>query len=352
MTASNRAMGNSPAITPPLPRFERGIFTLSLDFELIWGTLDLQSHHRFVSLCTIEREQVVSRLLDLFAEFKVSATWCTVGHLFLDRCVGGCGRRHPELVRSSAWDAIRLNRDPGTSEEHAPVFYGRKLVDQIRDCETPQEIGSHSFSHVLFDESACSLETAESELEAAVSAADELGLELRSFAFPRNRIGHTGLLRKYGFTSYRNRDQSWYEPVAPRRWFHRAAHLADILIAGAPPAVLPHWDPNGLWAIPGSMLYTPAYGLRKCIPVQLRVARARKGLRAAVRERRIFHLWLHPTDLAERTDAMLSGLRRIFETVAQLRDAGEIEVLTMGELAHRLSCLTALDSTTVPREVA
>lgn len=337
----------------PAPiQFEKGIFVVSLDFELIWGTLDLPSHRRFMSLCRIERDEVLGRLLDLFAEFKVSATWCTVGHLFLDRCGGGCGRRHPELIRSSAWDAIRLDRDPGTSEQHAPVFYGRKLVEQIRDCRVPQEIGSHSFSHVLFGDSACSRATAESELEAVVSAAKQLGMELRSFAFPRNRIGHTELLKKYGFTSYRSQDDNWYGTIAKRRWFHRAGHLADILTAGAPPAVVPYWDPNGIWAIPSSMLYTPSYGIRKLIPVGLRVARAQKGLRAAVRERRIFHLWLHPTDLVERKEAMLSGLRRIFEKAAEMRAAGDIEVLTMGALAARLSAPAALEFAPAPREVA
>ncbi len=339
-------------LTPAPVQLDKGIFIVSLDFELIWGTLDLPSHRRFLSLCRIERDEVVGRLLDLFAEFNLGATWCTVGHLFLDRCGGGCGRRHPELVRSSAWDAIRLDRDPGTSEQHAPVFYARKLVEQIRDCRVPQEIGSHSFSHVLFGDSACSRATAESELEAAVAAAKPLGLELRSFAFPRNRIGHTGLLKNYGFTSYRSQDDLWYEKTTSRRWFHRAGHLADVLIARAPRTGLPAWDPNGIWAIPSSMLYTPSYGIRKLIPVRLRVARARKGLRAAVRERRIFHLWLHPTDLVECKDAMLTGLRRILETAAEMRAAGDLEALTMGELVERLPGVQAVEPAAVPREVA
>src|SRR5579884_4095100 len=135
-------------------QYECGIFTVSLDFELIWGTLDLPHYRRFIPLCSIEREEIVGRLLDLFAEFDLSATWCTVGHLFLDHCGENC-TKHPHPVHSSSGDVLRRMRDPGTSEAEDPVFYGRKLVELIRNCRIPQEIGSHSFSHRAFTEAKC-----------------------------------------------------------------------------------------------------------------------------------------------------------------------------------------------------
>jgi len=328
------------------PQFERGIFTISLDFELIWGTLDLPYYKKFEHLCALERQEVLGRLLDLFAEFEISATWCTVGHLFLDHCGAGCSQedglseKHPELVRSAAADTLRLGRDPGTSEDRDPVFYGRKLIKMIRECGVEQEIGSHGFSHVLLGDPECSAATARSEIAAAVKAATELGIEMRSFAFPRNKVGHLPLLAEFGFNCYRGQDEVWYESVAQRKWYHRAAHLADVFVAAAPPAVLPHWDPIGLWNIPGSMLFTPSFGARKFIPVSLRTARARKGLRAAARERGIFHMWFHPTDLVERRKAMLDGLRRVFETAAEMRAKGELDILSMGALAERLPLMS------------
>src|SRR5579871_5699967 len=111
-----------------------GIFTISLDFELIWGTLDKPKHTRFRRLCAIERDEVIDRLLALFKQYEVSATWCTVGHLFLDR-------KDTAGVRSNPADA--------------PIFYGRDLIERIRDCSVPQEIGSHTFTHRIFDSPAC-----------------------------------------------------------------------------------------------------------------------------------------------------------------------------------------------------
>jgi hypothetical protein len=88
----------------------------------------------------------------------------------------------------------------------------------------------------------------------------------------------------------------------------------------------------GMWSIPGSMLYTPAFGMRRYVPVWLRVLRANRGLDSALRQKRVFHLWFHPTDLTCRTEAMLDGLRKIFERAASLRDAGQLDILSMRDL--------------------
>ena len=48
----------------------------------------------------------------------------------------------------------------------------------------------------------------------------------------------------------------------------RIGHLAGILTAHTPPAVLPE-NEGGIWNIPGSMLYTPSFGARRCVPVWL-----------------------------------------------------------------------------------
>lgn len=306
----------------------QGIFTISIDFELIWGTLDKPKWSRFVKLCLRERQQVVEALLDLFAEFGVSASWCTVGHLFLQ----GCSGDHPEIARTrgSAAQAVRFQRDPASSEQAAPVFYGRDLVARIQRCATRQEIGSHSFTHAIFPE--CSRETAASELAASRQAAERLGIELRSFVFPRNRVAHVDLLARHGFQVFRGRDACWYEQAVKRTLRHRLGHVWDIARAAAPPVVMPVAHADGLWEIPGSMLYTPSHGARRLVPKWLRVARARKGLDAAARQKRIFHLWFHPTDLAAQPEMMIQGLREILETASRLRAAGALNILPMGEI--------------------
>lgn len=315
-------------------RLERGVFTLSLDFELIWGTLDLFGAEAFRRACEVERAVVIGRLLDLLCEYQIPATWCVLGHLLLDRCAPKDGRMHPEIVRPAhRW--VRgdwFAHDRGGTEETAPLFFGRRLVEKIRACPVPQEIGCHSFSHVIFGDGGCSAATAESEVAACVGLAREMGIELRSFAFPRNRVAHLDVLRRHGFRCYRGPGPRWYERDEDVGPLGRLAHLWDVLLAAPPPTVLPERDVSGLWNIPGSMIYFPMHGVRRWIPVSRRVKRALKGLDTAARSRRVFHLWFHPTNLADGLDPMFAGLRAILERAAALRRSGELEVRPMGAL--------------------
>jgi peptidoglycan/xylan/chitin deacetylase (PgdA/CDA1 family) len=313
---------------------ETGIFTISLDFELIWGTLDRGGPNGLMQLCETERLFVIDRLLELFSDFDISATWCIVGHLLLDRCRAEYGLKHPEIVRPTHNWARQdwFLDDPCSSEESDPVFYGRTLVEKIRNCSPPQEIGCHTFSHVILGDEGCSRATAETEVEACLNAAQELGIEMRSFAFPRNRVGHLQVLQSHGFTAFRGPEPRWYESDRLPSKLKRCLRLMDILTARTPATVAAERTASGLWNIPASMLFTPSHGIRRHIPVSLRVRRARKGLDAAVREKRIFHLWFHPTDLAENMEAMLSGLRQVLEYSASLRAPNQLTVLPMRSL--------------------
>ena len=319
-------------MTPGGAALDRGVFTISLDFELIWGTLD-RGVDTFREACERERAVVIDRLLAMLAEFEISATWCTLGHLFLESCARREGRKHPEIVPPTHEGiADWFEHDPCSSEETDPIFYGRSLVDRVLACPVPQEIGSHSFSHPRFGESGCSRETADTELAECVRLARERGLELRSFAFPRNRVGHLDVLREHGFSAYRGPDPAWYEGGRWRRPVKRLGHLADVVLARRPPVGVPEEVLPGLWNLPGSMIYFPMHGRRRHIPLSRRVARAVKGLEAAAEQRRIFHLWFHPTNLAFETDAMFDGLRRIFERASALRRSGELAIKPMGEI--------------------
>ena len=308
-----------------------GLFVLSLDFELIWGTLDICGPEGFGRQCDVERSVVVDRLLASLAARRLPATWFVVGHLLLDRCAPIDGVKHPEIVRPRhAWaPGDWFAHDPGSTETAAPRFYGRALVEKILSCGTPQEIGAHSFSHVIFGDPGCSRETAESELRACVEAARSLGVTLQSFAFPRNEVGHLDLLPRHGFTSYRGPDPIWY--AGWPRGARRAAHLWDVARAATPPVVQPV-RVGDLWNIPGSMVYLPRHGVRRFIPVSRRVKRALAGLERA-RGGGIFHLWMHPTNLVDDLEGMFEGLDAILDRAARLRDAGDLRVASVGDVA-------------------
>lgn len=315
-----------------------GVFTISLDFELIWGTRDYGGTELFRRQCELERSVIIDRLLELFVRYGISATWCIVGHLFLDRCSTVGGRKHADALPDQPHPELAswFDDDPASTEADAPIFYGRSIVEKIRRCSVPQEIGSHSFAHMIFDAPYASREAAVRDVAKCVETAAEQGLRLRSFVYPRNSVGHTDVLRDHGFTSYRGPEPQWYEtPLLPRA-IRRLAHLGSVIAASTPPVVMPV-DDGGIWNIPGSAILLPMHGVRRYIPASRRSARAIKGIDRAARERRIFHLWFHPTNLADEMDRMFGALEAILKHVAALRDEGVVAVRTMEQLAAAAS---------------
>ncbi|HLH40246.1 MAG TPA: hypothetical protein VKX39_13940 [Bryobacteraceae bacterium] len=310
-------------------RFPTGVFTVSLDFELLWGTIDRSSRNSFRRLCAEERATIVDGLLDLFREFRLPATWCVVGQLFLDPEAAIAARRR---LRSGARsNDSRLGDFSGLAKEE---LYARDLVRRIYDCPVPQEIGGHGFTHLPFTDPMCTAEAAAAELAQLQASARSMNLVLKSFAFPRNRVAHTALLAKFGYAIFRCQDASWHHQTNRRGWKHRLGHAWDIVRAAPPPVVMPARHPDGLWQVPGSMLFTPARGVRSAIPVARRVERAVKGLEAAAESGRVFHLWFHPTDLAPKSAEMLGGLRQILQCARHLRDEGKLQFMSMQSLAQ------------------
>jgi peptidoglycan/xylan/chitin deacetylase (PgdA/CDA1 family) len=318
----------------PKSPFTTSIFTLSLDLELIWGTIDRHGIDDFRHICEVERAEVIDRLLELLAEFEVPATWAIVGHLFLARCSPVGALKHPEIVHPKhSWvTGDWFDHDPGGDESTAPLFFGRSLIQKIRSCRVAQEIGSHSFSHVIFGDPGCSRSTAESELRESVRVARDLGIELRSFIFPRNSIGYLDIFPDYGFTCFRADPPSIAGP--PNSQLARLIRLVEMLTASRPPVGLPELTSSGMWNIPASMIYVPMHGMRRFLPMSLRVRRAIRGLQHAEEEKKIFHLWFHPTNLADGIESMFSGLRQIFQHAANLRAEGRMAFRSMGQIAE------------------
>jgi peptidoglycan/xylan/chitin deacetylase (PgdA/CDA1 family) len=267
-------------------------------------------------------------VLDLLDEDGIPATWAVVGRLFSEASVDA-DFDHPaggEWVGRSKRDALP---DAG--------WEGRDLIDAVHDSDVGHEIGSHSYSHVEFGDPDTSREIAEAELQRSVVAAERYGIDLESFVFPRNEIGHRDLLADHGFTAYRGRaPDRWYEASAVRR----LGKLATFTIGTAsPPIVDPVVDEHGLVNVPASMyLFTFEGSVRDAVgtafgdPVVRQVELGLERLRT--RNRGVLHLWLHPNNVTTERDR--TRLSEIASLIADYRDRDAIEVEPMRGIARRV----------------
>lgn len=309
-------MGNNEVI------LAKGIFVLSLDVELCWGTIDKPDRLKNRIEYFRQSRDCIEKILKLLEKYNISATWAVVGHLFLKECNSVDGQKHPDIPRSTyPW----YSRD---WFEEAPLWYGQDIIKKIVDCRVRQEIACHSFAHIPYGDNNTERATVRADLSNCVQEAEKAGLKLRSFVFPRNNVGYIDELRNFGFEAYRGAEPSWYAAFPDK--LNKTCHILDELLTICPPVSLPEYK-QGLYNIPGSMFYLPMNGFRSLIPAKSRVHKAKKGIRRAIRDKKIFHLWFHPFNIATNQEKLLYGLEEIFKEVCAQREKGELKIKSMDE---------------------
>jgi peptidoglycan/xylan/chitin deacetylase (PgdA/CDA1 family) len=197
-----------------------GQFVISLDFELLWGVRDHADRDSYGGNVLGARD-AVPKMLELFAEKGISATWATVGFLFCES--------KEELLASfpselPAYSNPRLSNfsyidEIGKDERSDPYYFAPSLISAIH--QTPgQEVGTHTLSHYYCLEDGQNNTAFEADIIAAKKLAAARGIDLRSIVFPRNQFAaeHLNICAKHGITHYRGN---------PRPWAYQAAKGAE-----------------------------------------------------------------------------------------------------------------------------
>ena len=300
-----------------------GSVVLSVDAELGWGFHDQASPPR--DRIAASRRGWLT-LLELLDEYEVPATWAVVGHLFLSDC-DGVHAEHPTPI---GW----FDHERGPRQLPGDFRYGRGLVEAIRAASVPHEVGSHTFSHVEMGEEGTSRALARAEVAASIEVARDAGLELSSFVFPRNSVGHRDVLAAYGFQCYRG-----VQPDDPGPGLLRPARKLATATVGDPPQLIrPTVDEYGLVDVPASMFLFGFEGLPRSVVEQVIgdpvVRQARRGVDEVVETDRVFHMWLHPNNLVRERD--VERMRSVLEHVVRARRETSLEIETMQEVADRV----------------
>jgi hypothetical protein len=317
---------NAPTRDP----FGRGVIVISIDTEQIWGHFDLTDEtgycRRFPDCVAVH-----DRLLNCLCAANISATWTVVGALTLSGTSGGQDPRFAGLPQ--AWVATV----PAGDETSAPLWYRRSFVKRLKDARVAQDVGLHGgLTHLIWGDPRTSEEVAWREFDAGQRALEEIGIQPRSFVFPRDLVDYLDILATHGIRCYRGRAPILSEKLG-LNFAGRVARLTEEVGRLTPPPVWPEEVLHGLWNIPASMgLYSLGRAASRLAPVRWRLDRVRLGIAAAVRRHGIFHLCFHPQNLAESAWAF-SAFETIVQEIAKWRDAEGVEILTMNQVVDRIA---------------
>ena len=317
-------------------------FVISLDFELHWGVserVDRRDHPYMANLRGTP--EIVERMLELFTQRRVHATWATVGALMAD------GRQDlepflPDLRPAYEREAVDTYRlELGDSEQDDPIHFAPSLVEKI--CSTPgQEFATHTFSHYYCGEPGQDVSAFSEDLQAAQRIADRSGAVARSLVFPRNQVfpSYLPALPPAGIDVYRGNPSKGLigrqVSNALSRIGLRLLRLADGFFDLTGQHTLP-WsrvNEGQLSNVAASQFFRP-YSRKLRLLEPLRRRRIKNGIRAAARKGEIFHLWWHPHNFGVNQEENMAALADILDEFEIHRDSHGMESMTMAEVADR-----------------
>ena len=315
-----------------------GQLIVSLDFELFWGMLDCSTLESYGGNVMGGRK-AIPRLLELFRKYDIHATWATVGFLFGEN-YEDLKQYFPEPELRPSYldprlDAYSWFENIGKNEQEAPCFYGSELIRLV--AATPgQEIGSHTFCHYYCREAGQSLEQFEADMLAAKAIAKDKGFDLTSVILPRNQCEpeYTAVLRKCGFTAYRDEENDWIHEKIKIRPLLRLLRLADVYLPlTGQGGYVPKCE-DGIWNLTGSRAFKAVSRSRKMLE-GMKVRRIKKQMLYAAKKGLTFHLWWHPHNMGDLTEEFFAQLEEVLQYYASLRDAYGMESLNMREAAQQ-----------------
>ncbi len=318
-----------------------GCLVISLDFELYWGMCDhvpLKDYEDNL----LGARTAIPKMLALFQEFGIRATWATVGNLMcqdfqqLRQMAPGLKPSYDETALSP-YSMIDSLPDNGDESSH-PCYLARSLVQQILN-SPGQELATHTFCHYYCRESGQTGPQFAADLAAAKACFEWFNVPMDSIVFPRNQWAYLKECEAAGLICYRGTPPHWlYNAPTWNQLNHplrRIVRLMDAYLPVSGDLLFDLPSPSAaLVNVPASreLRPVPSHRLGKLLE-PLRLSRVTQSLTNAAKQGKGYHLWWHPHNYGLQTDENLLFMRKILEHFRALQSQYGFVSRSMQDLA-------------------
>lgn len=322
----------------------RGSFVISLDFELMWGVRDEVSKHTYGE--HIKGVHIaLPKLIKCFEEYRIAATFATVGFLFC-RDKEEITHYIPPVLPDYTDKNLSpyhnyLAKEIGDNEHDDPYNFGFNLVELLKG-SPEQEIATHTFSHYYCLEPGQAEASFEADLDAAILVAADKGIQVKSIIFPRNQVNkkYLDICWKKGIIAYRHNEKSWIyraRNAKEESLFRRSIRLMDayINITGHNCYTEDEICLSRPFNVASSRFLRP-YSKRLKSIEWLRLRRIKKSMTYAAKNNLTYHLWWHPHNFGINQDENFLFLEHILQHYKELHTKYSFTSITMKDLAQRL----------------
>ncbi|MFC3880930.1 polysaccharide deacetylase family protein [Algoriphagus namhaensis] len=317
-----------------------GIFTISLDFELLWGIFDKVGATYKPEYFSNTRA-LIPKMLERFAKAEVEVTWATVGMLFAE---------NEEEWESYSPEYQPSYRDPRFSAYHwvkengirPEVHFAPELIKLI--LEIPgQELGSHSFAHYYTLMRGQSAEQFRQDLRATQRiATHKFGVTLDSLVFPRNHLNelYLTLCKEEGYEQVRGNPKNWYWQETQHESFSKKLfRSADCFFPVGERTSFPLDEvkqyPDEPIILPASRILRP-FAKSNALMNYTRLNRVKAEMSLAAEKGEGYHLWWHPHNFGIDPEASLRELDDILLHFTRLKETLGFQSMSMRSLGRYL----------------
>lgn len=302
-----------------------------------WGVHDVLSLEQYEENLLGART-AIPKILALFKEYDIHATWATVGMLNYnskEELLENLPIFRPSYSDTNLSPYSKL-QSIGNDEKHDPIHFAPSLIRKITD--TPnQELASHTFSHYYCLEKGQTIAEFEEDLIASIKVLGNRRSKCQTLIFPRNQINQSYLqiCKKNGITCYRGNEKSWVYKASTSRsegMWKRLLRLLDHYenIFGHHTYPIKNVDCNPIVNLPSSRFLRP-YHKRYKVMEPLRLRRIKNSMKHAAENREVYHLWWHPHNFGKNTDENIMFLTEILKWMDKLRNDYGFKSLSMRE---------------------
>lgn len=287
-----------------------GLVVMSFDFEMRWGVHDIYGLNIEGYRTNLENTRfAVASMLKLLAERDLRATWATVGALGM--------KDWGEYFSFAPSPPKYINKALSVRKEYADIdpdgkfHFAPDLITQILGTKG-QELGSHSFSHLYFQEPGITEDDFISDMRAVEKIFKERFCVVPvSLVYPRNQSAFTESLDKTSIKIWRGQEPAW---------FYKCTTKSDNTVF---PRFFRFIDGVNPWGSRVSQIAPKTVNaslfVRCNLPEQfwrLHLRRIENEL-SNLKPNHIFHLWWHPHNVGFDLKTGVARITQVFDLVAE-----------------------------------
>lgn len=297
---------------------ERPKIVFSFDFELGWGVLDSPLwQQREASSLYVNLRPVFDELVKVLKDTQLPTTWAMVSSLLVESEADLNADHLPDSYKDSVFSFYRHSKESSRC--------GLDLIDKLGGID--MEVASHTSTHIYANQTDVTSDQYVQDVRQSIELLERyFNCSLSSLVFPRDQANFNIEVAKLHPLAFRLNPNYGVDCGKIRRVMSGASRVYKM-----PPRSKVIKGTYGESYQTGSLYFNWSGGSFENIKKRLTKIQANRMLNNMSAES-IYHVWLHPFNLAESKEH-LDVFLKFIKDIAELRNKGLVEVVTMSDVS-------------------